>query len=277
MEARALVPHRSTLQNTQNSLSPLLRLPAEIRNQIYDLVLGNNSLHVYACKTTGGKGTAKANYYTCTVPHSDQNHESGLQHPEWLKQHLPCFTPGSARLPDLGLMFTCRQIYAETRLLPYSANEFMFVTPNSLQTYVESVLSHEQSKALKTLNIWSAVVPDAAGANTSDFTGTATWTCWDPPIAISDGGLLEGIQEVRFNISVFAGDANRGARRDLRGIQGLTEFLKLTRLKRLSVAVGQDEESGILDERGETQAYAAEIKAKIFGIFAAKEAPAEQQ
>lgn len=239
----------------------------EIRNQIYSLVLGNNSLHVYARKPTEGESKAKVDYYTCTVPHSHQNHKSGPQHPEWLKQHMPCFAGGSAHLPNMGLMFTCRQIYAETRLLPYSTNEFTFVAPSSLQTYVESVLSSEHAKALRTLSIWTPVAPGTPTTNSTDSTDTTTtWNSWIPSSKIVEGDLLRGIQELRLRISVFASEAGEGDWRNMSEIQGLFGFMGLACLKRVSVAVGQDEESGIVDERAVIQAYAEQVRERMLGI-----------
>lgn len=175
---------------------------------------------------------------------------------------MPCFTGGSAHLPNIELMFTCRQIYAETRLLPYSANEFAFVAPSSLQTYVESVLSPHQATALRTLSIWTPTT------NSTDSTDTTTtWNSWIPSSTIVDCRLLSGIQELRLSISVFASEAGDGEWRDVREIQGLFRFMGLTRLKRVSVVVGQDEESGIVNERAVIQAYAEEVKQRMLGVY----------
>lgn len=164
-------------------------------------------------------------------------------------------------------MFTCRQIFTETRLLPYSTNEFTFVAPSSLQTYVESVLSPEQAKALRTLSIWTSVAPGTPITTSTDSTDTTTtWNSWIPTPNIANGGLLNGIQDLRLSISMFASEAGEGEWRDMREIQGLFWFMKLARLKKVSVAVGQDEDSGIVDERGVIRAYAGEVRRRILGI-----------
>lgn len=81
-----------------NSESPLLRLPAEIRNCIWEYVLGGNVRDVTIFKRDSKRYT------------------------EWL------IAMSSASFPEHShaLLSTCRQIYAETALLTFSTNEFRF-------------------------------------------------------------------------------------------------------------------------------------------------------
>jgi hypothetical protein len=77
---------------TINQASPLLRLPAEIRNQIWRLVVGGKVIREQVTK----RGRAQM------LPR-------------------PC-----ERTNTFALLRVCRQIYAETALLPFSANTFLF-------------------------------------------------------------------------------------------------------------------------------------------------------
>lgn len=81
-----------------NSESPLLRLPAEIRNSIWEYALGGNIRDLTYFKRDRKRYT------------------------EWL------IAMSSASFPEHShaLLSTCRQIYAETALLTFSTNEFRF-------------------------------------------------------------------------------------------------------------------------------------------------------
>jgi hypothetical protein len=257
-----------------------LTVPKEIRNQIYSLVLGTNSLHVYARKSADAESTkaAKVDYYTCLAPTSNHTHHAsatarntGHAQPEWLDQHLPCFTAGSSHLPNLQIMLTCRQIYTETRLLPYSTNEFIFVGPSSLQTFVECALKPDQVQALRCFSIWTAVcptVPTPAGMVSAESVDTTTtWKTWVPSKKIVEEGLLRSIQELRLSVSVFASEAAEGEWRDVKEIQGVFGFGALAGLERVSVVVGQDEESGLGDGREVIRTYAKEVRERLLGTY----------
>jgi hypothetical protein len=78
---------------TINQASPLLRLPAEIRNQIWRLVVGGKVIREQVTKRRRAR----------VLPR-------------------PC-----DRINIFALLRVCRQIYAETALLPFTANTFSFV------------------------------------------------------------------------------------------------------------------------------------------------------
>ncbi|KAF2874969.1 hypothetical protein BDV95DRAFT_665622 [Massariosphaeria phaeospora] len=94
--------------------SPLLSLPAEIRNQIYQYAMGGSEINVTRARPT--------------------NH-----HPDWRKRskclfwhgratHLEPFVRSSPEGVGTSFHFpeTCRQVYAETVTLGYSTNLFIF-------------------------------------------------------------------------------------------------------------------------------------------------------
>ena len=89
-----LTPKQSSLTHTTQQ-SPLLRLPAELRNQIFTLVLHHPQIDLFVSPTTA-KGTT-----TTTLRAS---------HP--------------TRANCIGLLRTCRQTHAETSLLLYELNVF---------------------------------------------------------------------------------------------------------------------------------------------------------
>ncbi|KAI8940196.1 hypothetical protein NX059_003902 [Plenodomus lindquistii] len=81
----------STEQNAQQS--PLLRLPGELRNQIWELALGGNVCEI-------------KKYYDV---------------PEHCRENFPT-----------ALLQTCRQVFAETALLPYSLNNSASTSPSQI-------------------------------------------------------------------------------------------------------------------------------------------------
>lgn len=105
----------------RNSSAPFLRLPPEIRLLIYTLILGNQSIWI------GHTRELRKWNFVKTAHH----HERGLGSTKE-KFHLSgtfyhvtgreCSDPAL----DLRLLRTCRQIYSETALLPYSLNRFTF-------------------------------------------------------------------------------------------------------------------------------------------------------
>ena len=98
-----------------STTSRLLSLPSEIRNRIYNLVLGGERLAIsYEPHQRKYKQLDYCRYRVHVG--------GGLYH------HLALngYRRGARRTLHLGLIRVCRQIYGETALLPYALNEFAF-------------------------------------------------------------------------------------------------------------------------------------------------------
>ncbi|KAE9970643.1 hypothetical protein BLS_004811 [Venturia inaequalis] len=78
-------------------------------------------------------------------------------------------------------------------------------------------------------------------------------------------------------VSVFANKAGESEWTKLREIQGLLAFMRSADLKRVSVAVGQDEESGVFDERAVVQAYADEVRDSVLEIYVPRAVVVEEE
>ncbi|KAG9204043.1 hypothetical protein G6514_001679 [Epicoccum nigrum] len=85
--------------------SPLLRLPPEIRNMIYEYVFGDRMI----CPVQSWYGTIKLK----CVPHTRDRHNHALE----------IFT---------ALTKTCRQIHKETRLLPFKYCDYQVKIQHTL-------------------------------------------------------------------------------------------------------------------------------------------------
>ncbi|OCL15142.1 hypothetical protein AOQ84DRAFT_358288 [Glonium stellatum] len=108
---------------TSNSLnSPLLRLPAELRNQIFVYAIGGQRILI----------SIVGNPYSETVLHT-------YKHPDVrpLAGARPYTSSGEIFVP---ISRTSRQIYNETALLPYKLNEFEFSSSRVMQRWMEERL-----------------------------------------------------------------------------------------------------------------------------------------
>lgn len=83
-----------------NSMIPLLRLPPELRNRIWEYALGGHIFTVRSCDP---------------------------------KSKVVHFEVSSEEKKGTTLLRACRQIYAETALLPFRLNAFMFHSESSIR------------------------------------------------------------------------------------------------------------------------------------------------
>jgi hypothetical protein len=96
----------STLRNAQES--PLLRLPSELRNKIYEYALGGLKISL------GGRSEDGGIWYTFSQPINAGR-----------------FVSISKTRPTAPLMLTCRQIYTEAELLPFRLNQIELVNQHA--------------------------------------------------------------------------------------------------------------------------------------------------
>jgi hypothetical protein len=132
-----------------NANTPLLSLPPEIRNIIFKEVLGHRAIHIYA------------------LPGIET-----LDHPAGY--------PINSN--EFALTHVCRQIYADTALLPYSLNTFVFTCRVDRDRWV-SRRCFAHLSAITTIEIRNAWLCDAInGTNQGGcFTG-----CWEEEKSVCD-------------------------------------------------------------------------------------------
>ncbi|KAF2118251.1 hypothetical protein BDV96DRAFT_380680 [Lophiotrema nucula] len=156
--------------------SPLLVLPAEIREMIFTYALGGQHIHILSEAPVVGSGTGylpaakrftglgkvsyRKNHYTRKDYMAAQSEFWNVAFPIDWQQHVDTQPttapliyfyplPTSDRPPNslarvikssnrhMRLFFAaCRQIYQETRLLPYALNEFSFQDPWTMLTWL---------------------------------------------------------------------------------------------------------------------------------------------
>lgn len=122
----------SSARSEQNQTSsPLLRLPAEIRIKIWEHTLGGNRIippwYVYK---------------------SDQGQHQGFPHPKKICLRAE---PRENMVAFLSLLRVCRQAYHESRLLPFSCNIWELRWPNSCWGLwnIKGGMSDEQRAAIE--------------------------------------------------------------------------------------------------------------------------------
>ncbi|KAK1497010.1 hypothetical protein CTAM01_08022 [Colletotrichum tamarilloi] len=95
--------------------SPFLRLPPEIRNKIYCLLLSNMGIHVLHDPKTGS--------FHCLTLRPGAN--------PWTSVPAAVLGRGLTLL-----VLVCRQLYHETELIPYRENAWSWATPGLMERYL---------------------------------------------------------------------------------------------------------------------------------------------
>ena len=154
--------------------SPLLELPAEIRNRIYDFVLGGQLIHI----RRRDQDWSRSNSFSCNAHVSEEEACRDFQTKEdsrtFRKRHEQC---SLADRFNLSMLRCCRQVYEEARLLHFTHNIFSFADQESFVHFVNK-LFRDQRTALNSLQF---VIPLAMnmfdhffGVNIQRLTGVRT-------------------------------------------------------------------------------------------------------
>jgi len=120
---RTILIRFSSLQNQHNS--PLLRLPAELRNQIYAYVLGNLIIRPKPSKSLNQYGSPTPGLKLRAAGASLEDEERATRF--------------------LALTQTCRQVYAETKLLPFTLNAFDLRCLSQLPDFIYNLSSWQRN------------------------------------------------------------------------------------------------------------------------------------
>lgn len=161
--------------NRNASTSPLLKLPSELRDRIFRLVVGDQLIHIKWIHH-GGCSPAKLYYATCVASVSEHeaykefssgyNNIPSIDSPEYYTstcegRHEKCRlwdkygkTPmikekRQPRLLDLSMLGASRQMYEEANLLLWSTNTFSFEDPVSFDKFMNKLTSLQKKKLTK--------------------------------------------------------------------------------------------------------------------------------
>ncbi|KAF2132678.1 hypothetical protein P153DRAFT_382296 [Dothidotthia symphoricarpi CBS 119687] len=136
--------------------SPLLRLPAELRNRIYELAIGGYEIHPETCSESDTLDMDCRQYNS-----SEKTTMS------WDKL--------------FNLSYTCCQLHAETKLLPYQLSIFQ-ITYAGWFDYWLSIISEEQLECITTVSfkgVKNLSTIDTIPERLDECTGLERLICYD--------------------------------------------------------------------------------------------------
>ena len=145
------------LSSRQNSDTPLLQLPPEIKDQIYEFCIAGETIHIFEA-WSGEKVMINR---ICCAEISEREAERVLEDPtpiasrdkkdpdiqEVHDRHIACGTTTNVFCSNkLALLRSCRQIYLEAREVLYFRNTFSFFTPNTCLRFYLSLQRLKQQQ-----------------------------------------------------------------------------------------------------------------------------------
>ncbi|KAF2162118.1 hypothetical protein M409DRAFT_27498 [Zasmidium cellare ATCC 36951] len=139
------------ISDRNSTESPLLNLQPEIRNRIFLYALGNSTIHLW----TDPK-THQQRYTVCSAKKCTEGlleHVTKAKRPfysTFRKYSYPCNDKEPIRLP-LQLLQTCRQVYEEAALIPFSTNRFQ-VGDEAFREFAYRIMAF-QKRAIKSLSL----------------------------------------------------------------------------------------------------------------------------
>jgi hypothetical protein len=138
-----------------------LDLPPEIRNIIYHYVLGSLHLHISG-KRLRARLCGNPISYLRRAKRIKKSSGDGRHISPW-SPHYHCRDTKRSRRQrrklGLGLLLTCRQVHAETAVLPFGQNTFIFDSCLTLKSFLAS-LTHAQAAAVKDVVLESVAAGD---------------------------------------------------------------------------------------------------------------------
>ncbi|KAK0719345.1 hypothetical protein B0H67DRAFT_483808 [Lasiosphaeris hirsuta] len=131
------------LWECNQQLSPLLRLPAELRNRIYELLLDVGQINVcFKRWEHKARKTVEGGFWCRVLDKKQDPWKVSTRQPDPAPPH------GMTLLSPV-----CRQLYHETALLPYTLNAWSFESTHIMERYVmkEKRIPLPQRRAIRVL------------------------------------------------------------------------------------------------------------------------------
>ena len=140
----------------QNTESPLLKLPQELKNRIFAYVCGGRMVHI-----SGEFVNGSDNLLCSSICHLQESKPTSYERFSAAKaddptcnyqdckfDHTACvLAKRETRLPEIlgkNLLLSCSQVYDEARLVPFSSNVFYFAKPLGLVNFCRKVSSKKR-------------------------------------------------------------------------------------------------------------------------------------
>lgn len=143
--------------------SPLLKLPSEVRNRIYEHVFGIGILHVGSSSQYHFTDRGAFPKSICCADESEADAARYIRESEDLSsedlfttRHYKCHhhADGSGFWKGLNILTVCRQIHREAALLPYKLNTFYFNNIFWIFSVFQRKLAGEQRKEIRSIGFF---------------------------------------------------------------------------------------------------------------------------
>lgn len=139
------------IRNSQES--PLLKLPAEIRNQIWTYALGGKVIDVADTPKSMSRRLSYAHNLCngdslCTITRFFADVSAQRRVRASSGNGIGCALQGKKGRLRFSLFFVCRQVYGEVKLLPYAENVFFFWNVEGMERFVREVRTRDQAAAM---------------------------------------------------------------------------------------------------------------------------------
>ncbi|CAG8958373.1 hypothetical protein HYFRA_00011050 [Hymenoscyphus fraxineus] len=131
-----MTPRQQAIYESNKASSPLLRLPPEVRLAIWELLIGENTIHVvrhhlpFSWSTIcQSPVTASHAYQLSRCPAYEESMDRGSKADMrcWINRHRTCIErPPNTRYLDLGILTLCRLTYMETMDTIWRTNTWTF-------------------------------------------------------------------------------------------------------------------------------------------------------
>lgn len=139
-------PHADGHSNANNEATPFICLPQEIKNDIYELVLGGHFVHIW---TQSVKTRSMLYHQVCRAGLSEEEAQEACQKADpdsWYVEgvtdrHRDCYE-GDDELPsnvNISLLHVCRRIYHEARFIAFSSNIFSFPDASVMREFIHQI------------------------------------------------------------------------------------------------------------------------------------------
>ncbi|KAM0799975.1 hypothetical protein BDR22DRAFT_963485 [Usnea florida] len=188
-------PAATSVIAQHNASTPLLKLPLEVKNLIYEYTLGGRLIHI--AQNRGGGGVRFKSTVCCACLSEeeaqddfDSDNTDHWNAPAIEDRHDYCWG-AYTEVVDLGLLRSCRQVYNEAHFIPYSTNTFSCHEPGTLQSFVLSIAQGTKNNHLAIRSLFLDMV----------YNGPDDGSLWKKAIATCVR-KLKAIQKVNISIDL---------------------------------------------------------------------------
>lgn len=140
---------------------PFLRLPAELRDRTYEILLGGLTIHVGEPGGNGPNSSDREGIFICqaTITNGESFAESSVasahsEEADTLEERHENCLHSLGRVVALDVLRVCKQIHREATQVIYHANTFTFSQPRSLQLFLSSLTPVHQ-RAISSILLYS--------------------------------------------------------------------------------------------------------------------------